>query len=105
MKRPTLIAALFAGVAAVPALVRADDVPGQGLSRAQVHAQMRQLADAGYRGGRDETTYPSSVQAAQRRIDALSRPADTSGYGVQWGTVSESGAREKKGPGSLYFGS
>lgn len=104
MKRPTLIAALFAGIAAAPALACAGEAPSEALSRAQVQAQIRQLADAGYRGGRDETTYPSNVQAAQRRIDALSRPVDTSGYGVQWGTVSESGAREKKGPGSLYFG-
>jgi cytochrome c556 len=100
-------AALIAAVAAGPTLANAQEESTA--RRAGVREQMQQLADAGYRGGADETTYPRDVEAAQRRIDPLSAKAgtlaDTSGYGEQTGSHSESGARRPNGPQSLYFGS
>jgi hypothetical protein len=100
-------AALIAVSAAGPMLASAQE--GSAAQRAGVREQMRQLADAGYRGGGDDTTYPGDVEAAQRRIDPRSAQpstlADTSGYGAQTGSHSESGARRPNGPQSLYFGS
>jgi hypothetical protein len=102
-----LITALLAAAAAAGStLASAQDGPPAG--RAGVLAQTEQLAQAGYRGTRDDTTYPSDVEAAQRRIDPRwTRPgtfADTSGYGAQTGTHSESGARQPRSPQALYFG-
>lgn len=98
-------AALFAGALAAPALGFAQQA--QPVGRDVVLTQLQQLADAGYRGQGDETTYPADVEAAQRRVDPRTSgaSADTSGYGATPGTHSESGAREPRGPGSLYFGS
>lgn len=100
-------AALIVAAAAGPTLASAQD--GSTARRVGVREQMQQLADAGYRGGGDETTYPSDVEAAQRRIDPRSAQpgtlADTSGYGAQTGSHSESGARRPNGPQSPYFGS
>ena len=100
-------ATLIAAAAAVPAWASAQE--GSTARAAGVREQMQQLADAGYRGGADETTYPSDVEAAQRRIDPPSAHpstlADTSGYGAQTGSHSESGGRRPNGPQSLYFGS
>jgi Ni/Co efflux regulator RcnB len=102
-----LSAALIAAAVATPMLASAHD-DGARAVRAGVLAQIRQLADAGYRGNGDETTYPRDVEAAQQRIDPRSAqpgaPADTSGYGAQTGTHSESGARRPASPQSLYFG-
>lgn len=97
-------AALLAASLAAPALGFAQAAPSAG--RAVALTQMQQLADAGYRGHGDETTYPADVEAAQQRVDPRTSGAsvDTSGYGAAPGTHSESGARERKGPGSLYFG-
>lgn len=100
-----LTAALLVGAAAAPAFSLAREAPAP--TRAQVQAQVRLLADAGYRGRGDETTYPSDVQAAQLRAgeqQPQGEPADTSGYGSPRGPHSESGAREPKGPASIYFG-
>lgn len=105
----TIFAAIFmggvmGGVLAAPTVTFAQEAGAMG--RAAVLTQMRQLADAGYCGNGDETTYPTDVQSAQRRIDqGTSAPVDTSGYGAAPGTHSESGAREPTGPRSLYFGS
>jgi hypothetical protein len=102
-----LTAVLIAAAVSVPALASAQD--GSPAARAGIRAQMQQLADAGYRGGGDETTYPRDVEAAQQRIDPRSAQrgmfADTSGYGAQTGSHSESGSRRPHGPQSLYFGS
>lgn len=102
-----LIAALIAAAAAGPMLASAQD--GSPAGRAGIRVQMQQLAAAGYDGSGDETTYPSDVEAAQRRIDPRSAQpemlADTSGYGAQTGSHSESGSRRPHGPQSLYFGS
>lgn len=107
--RSIWIVAALAGALAAPAASFAQGTQPE--SRAQVLTQLQQLADAGYRGNGDETSYPSDVQAAQRRVQGRqgvaepNTPADTSGYGAQPGTKSESGNREPRGPGSLYFGS
>ncbi|MGN6314752.1 DUF4148 domain-containing protein [Trinickia sp.] len=105
MMKTILAAVLIVGATAAPALSLAQEATAP--TRAQVQAQARLLADAGYRGRGDETTYPSDVQAAQLRAgeqQARGAPADTSGYGSQRGPQSESGAREPKGPASIYFG-
>ena len=97
---------LLGGASLTPSLAFAQETPS--ISRAAVAAQMRQLADAGYRAAGDETVYPGDVEAAEQRAGlsaARQAPAvDTSGYGPALGPRSESGAREPKGPGSLYFG-
>jgi hypothetical protein len=102
-----LTAALIAAAVAGPALASAQD--GSPVGRAGIRAQMQQLADEGYRGGGDETTYPRDVETAQRRLDPRSAQvgmlADTSGFGAQTGSHSESGSRAPHGPQSLYFGS
>ena len=105
--RSMVIAGVLAGAMAAPAFSFAQQA--QRDTRAQVQAQMRQLAQAGYRGRGGDTTYPADIEAVQQRLlqDAGEGRAavDTSGYGSrQWGPKSESGSREPKGPGSLYFG-
>lgn len=106
--RSTVIAVvLMGGVMIAPTFSFAQQAQPE--TRAHVQAQMRQLADAGYRGSGGDPTYPADIQAAQQRLqqsaDGFRVATDTSGYGApQWGTKSESGAREPKGPGSLYFG-
>lgn len=100
-----LTVALIVGATAAPALSLAQDAPAT--TRAQVQAQMRELADAGHRSSGGETTYPSDVQAAQLPAgeqQPQGASADTSGYGSQRGPGSESGAREPKGLASIYFG-
>lgn len=106
-----LTVAWIVGATAAPALSLAQDAPAP--TRAQVQAQMRRPAGAGYRGRGDETSYPSDVQAAQLRAGERQQPpeaqeqgapVDASGYGSQRGPRSESGARAPKGPASIYFG-
>lgn len=102
-----MIAGLLAGAMAVPTFSFAQQAQPE--TRAHVQAQMEELAQSGYRGSGGDTVYPADIQAAQQRIeqgaDARRAAADTSGYGSpHWGTTSASGAREPKGPGSLYFG-
>lgn len=105
--RSMVIAGVLASAMAAPAFSFAQQAQPE--TRAQVQAQMQRLAQAGYRGTGGDTTYPADVQAAQQRVpegsDERRAAEDTSGYGApQWGSKSESGAREPKGPGSLYFG-
>lgn len=105
--RSVLIAGVLAGAIAAPTFSFAQQAQPE--TRAQVQAQMQRLAQAGYRGHGGDTTYPADIQAAQQRVqqgaDEGRAAVDTSGYGApQWGSRSESGAREPKGPGSLYFG-
>jgi hypothetical protein len=106
----------------------------QSATRSSVNADLQQWQAAGYRVSGAETTYPAEVQAAERHLPMPARdqlrvadtgsgaagPAggntraeaagfaatrgDTSGYGVQAGGTTESGAREPRGPASLYFG-
>ena len=103
-----MIAGVLLGAVAVPTCAFAQQ--GQPETRAHVAAQMQQLAEAGYSGIGGDTAYPADVEAAEQRVQKAAQgngtSADTSGYGSQrWGSTSESGAREPKGPGSLYFGS
>jgi type II secretory pathway pseudopilin PulG len=101
--RSMVIAGVLAGAMAAPAFSFAQQAQPE--TRAHVQAQMQRLAQAGYRGTGGDTIYPADVQAAQQRTDERGAAEDTSGYGApQWGSKSESGAREPKGPGSLYFG-
>jgi len=97
---------LIGGASVTSSAVSAQEAPS--ISRAATAAPMRQLADAGYRAVGDETVYRGDVDAAEQRdgqsAAGQARAVDTSGYGRALGPRSESGAREPKGPGSLYFG-
>lgn len=97
---------VIGGASVTPSLALVQE--RSSVSRAAVAAQMRQLADVGYRATGDETVYPEDVEAAEQRAGLgparQARVGDTSGYGRALGPRSESGAREPKGPGSLYFG-
>ncbi|WP_321787856.1 DUF4148 domain-containing protein [Paraburkholderia sp. J94] len=63
----TLVAA---AVVAVPALSFAAQPAQQGLTRAQVRAELVQLQQAGYRQSSDNNQYPVHLQAALARIAA-----------------------------------
>jgi type II secretory pathway pseudopilin PulG len=66
------------------------------LTRAQVQNELRQLRQAGYSGD-DEATYPSQIQAAERRV-AAERQNNASGYGATSTGTSASGSRVDKNP-------
>jgi hypothetical protein len=105
--RSMVVAGALAGLLAAPACSFAQQAQPE--TRAHVKAQLRRLVEAGYRGSGGDTTYPHDIEAAQRRLqqgaDGTQAAVDTSGYGSeQWAPRSESGRREPKGPGSLYFG-
>lgn len=97
---------LVGGASVTPSAVFAQETLP--VSRAAVAAQMRELADVGYRATGDETVYPGNVEAVVQRAGRSpaghARLADSTGYGRPMGPRSESGAREPKGPGSLFFG-
>lgn len=81
----SLIYTVFAAaVLAVPVVAFAQsDSP---LTRAQVHAELKQLELAGYLpASGDEPTYPANIQAAEARLAVQN--GITSGYG---GTVTGS---------------
>ena len=105
---------------------------GESATRSSVNADLQQWQAAGYRVSGAEATYPADVQAAERHLPrpaqaqlrvadtgvglgarggdnaraeaALSATGgDTSGYGMQTGGTTESGARDPHGPAALYF--
>jgi hypothetical protein len=60
------------------------------VTRAQVRAELAQLAKAGYHAGDgDSTRYPADIQAAQARVAAQNSTA--SGYGSSTSGSSDSG--------------
>jgi hypothetical protein len=71
----------------------------QGVTRAQVRADLVQLEKAGYNVGGEETTYPSQIQAAEARVaaenGAAQAQANTSGFGSEASAASQSGQRSK----------
>ncbi|WP_175881438.1 DUF4148 domain-containing protein [Burkholderia sp. BCC0044] len=104
-----LIAALLvalAASAAAPAFAADEAV----VSRAQVRAELVQLAQAGYRPGRaNDPHYPDDLQAALTRIhagDAVAAETSASGYGNDAAAATQSGSRPatRIAERSIYFG-
>ena len=85
--RMVLIAALFA------APVASFAQSSQPVSRAQVHAELVQLEQAGY-DPHDWIHYPENIQAAQAKVTAQNAivQAPVSGYGGAADGTSRSGA-------------
>jgi hypothetical protein len=92
--KSALLNVLIATTVACPAIVFADE-PNQGLSRAQVRAELVQLEQLGYRGD-TETSYPVQIQSAERRAYEASRtnPDMTSFGGAKSGSVGNGIARQ-----------
>ncbi|HVE06564.1 MAG TPA: DUF4148 domain-containing protein [Paraburkholderia sp.] len=110
-------AVVIATVLAAPVVSFAQS--SQGLTRAQVRAELIQLEKAGYNPATaNDTTYPQDLQAAERRVEAQQAqavaqapaakpaPAADTGYGSNAGGSSQAGAPAtlNNQPGSVYFG-
>jgi Domain of unknown function (DUF4148) len=108
-------AVVLATVLAAPVVSFAQS--SQGVTRAQVRAELIQLEKAGYNPATaNDTTYPEDLQAAERRIQAQQQavaqtpavkqaPTADTGYGAATSGSSQGGAREPiNQPGSVYFG-
>jgi FlaG/FlaF family flagellin (archaellin) len=104
------IAAVLA--APVASFAQASQQPA---TRAEVKSELIQLEHAGYNPATsNDVTYPSDIQAAERRVQAenpavaqTQEPvADTSGYGGAMSGSSQSGGvvQPTSGPKSVYFG-
>jgi Tfp pilus assembly protein PilE len=85
-------AVVVAAVLAAPAVSFAQSSE-QGLTRAQVRAELVELEQAGYKPQASRENYPQDIQAAEARVNAekLAR-SETSGYGAPATGTSESGA-------------
>lgn len=87
-----LSAVVVAAVLAAPAVSFAQSSQ-QGLTRAQVRAELVELEQAGYKPQSDRQSYPQDLQAAEARVSAEKlAKGDTSGYGAPAASTSESGA-------------
>ncbi|MEX3949322.1 DUF4148 domain-containing protein [Paraburkholderia sp. EG287A] len=85
-------AVVVAAALAIPAISFAQSSE-QGLTRAQVRAELVQLEHAGYNPSADHVNYPENLQAAQARVSQEKLAAgDTSGYGAPAVGTSQSGA-------------
>ncbi len=83
------IRTVMLALAVVPALAFA----GQGLTRAEVRAQLVQIEHAGYNPARKDIHYPQSIQQAEARLHSSESTdqADTTGYGSARSAGSNSG--------------
>lgn len=83
------IRTVMLALAVVPALAFA----GQGLTRAEVRAQLVQIEHAGYNPARKDIHYPQSIQQAEARLNSSqsTAQADTTGYGSAQSAGSNSG--------------
>lgn len=87
MKTLIQAVALAVAVAAPVASFAQSNAP---VTRAQVRAEMVQLAQAGYRpGDGDNAHYPEAIQAAEARVSAMN---GNTGYGGVASGSSEGGA-------------
>lgn len=84
-----VIRTVMLALAVVPALAFA----GQGLTRAEVRAQLVQIEHAGYNPARKDIHYPQSIQQAEARLRSSESTAqtDTTGYGSAQSAGSNSG--------------
>jgi hypothetical protein len=78
---------LLAVAALVAAPVLSFAQSAEGVTRAQVRAELVQLEKAGYNPSSDETQYPANIQAALARIHSN----DTTAYGAVVSGASQSG--------------
>lgn len=101
-----IYAAIAASVLAAPIASFAQS--DQGLTRAQVRADLVQLEQNGYKPLASDAQYPQNVQAAEQRVQPMLAQADTSGYGAVATAAGQSGRRmthEAPNPvNSVYFG-
>jgi len=101
-------AVVVAAALAIPAMSFAQSSQ-QGLTRAQVRAELVELEHAGYNPTADHADYPKNLQAAQARVTEEKLAAgDTSGYGAPAAGTSQSGAAVQPAQLSphqqIYFG-
>jgi len=101
-------AVVVAAALAIPAISFAQSSQ-QGLTRAQVRAELVELQQAGYNPMADHADYPQNLQAAQARVtEQQLANAGTSGYGAPAaGTTQAGGAAHpaERAPGqSVYYG-
>ncbi|CAG9217802.1 DUF4148 domain-containing protein [Burkholderia vietnamiensis] len=104
-----IYAAIAASLLAAPIASFAQSE--QGLTRAQVRAELVQLERNGYKPLASDAQYPQNIEAAEQRIQPnqpLLAQADTSGYGAVATGAGQSGRRsthEAPNPvNSVYFG-
>jgi hypothetical protein len=91
-------AVVVAALLAAPAISFAQS-SDQGLTRAQVRAELAQLEQAGYKPQSDRVNYPEDLQAAEARVSAEKMAnSNTSGYGAPAAGTSESGASARVTP-------
>ncbi|MFX1764429.1 DUF4148 domain-containing protein [Paraburkholderia sp. A1RI-2L] len=102
-------AVVLAAALAIPAVSFAQSSQ-QGLTRAQVRAELVELEQAGYNPADNQVNYPQNLQAAQARVtqEKLAR-GDTSGYGAPAVGTSQAGGpavqpRQVAPSQSVYFG-
>ena len=91
---------------ASPALTFAQTPSGQ-LTRAQVHADLIRVEQAGYRPGGGDNDYPVEIQAAEAKIaaqDGARRAADAVGGVAQAGSSQTGMAANAMSSPSLYAG-
>jgi len=91
---------------ASPALTFAQTPSGQ-LTRAQVHADLIRVEQAGYRPGGGDDDYPVEIQAAEAKMaeqDDARRAADAVGGVAQAGSSQTGMAANAISPRSLYAG-
>ena len=100
-------AVIVAAALAIPAVSFAQSSQ-QGLTRAQVRAELVQLEQAGYNPSGDRVNYPQNLQTAQARVTQEQLASgNTSGYGAPAVGTSQSGAPavQHVAPSqSVYFG-
>lgn len=112
MKIQLIAAVLVAAAASVttPAFANGDGASSGTVTRAQVRAELAQLAEAGFRPNRpNDPHYPDDIQAALRQIhasDAVADDTSASGYGGNGGAVTEGGRPNviRSAERSIYFG-
>jgi hypothetical protein len=101
-------AVVVAAALAAPAISYAQSNE-QGLTRAEVRAQLVDLERAGYNPSADHVNYPDNLQAAQARVNEQQLAnGDTSGYGAPAVGTSQSGGAVQPALASphlsVYFG-
>jgi len=101
-------AVVVAAALAIPAISFAQSSQ-QGLTRAQVRAELVELEHAGYDPAADDLDYPTRLQAAEARVQEQHLAAgNTSGYGAPAaGTTQAGGAVQPQHitpSQSVYFG-
>ncbi|WP_250536067.1 DUF4148 domain-containing protein [Caballeronia sp. AZ10_KS36] len=95
MKAMQVIAAAALAVAPIVTFAQSAD----GITRAQVRAELVQLEHAGYNPASDHSQYPKNIEAAVARLHS-----GDAAYGGAVAGASQAGARQGEvvGLGSLY---